>query len=309
MCGPSHCTAGPWQASHATPSDSDFSGDPTTWQTAQRLSRVASAMRRISAIRLPRGSSSFLYASAWRSATAQVAYSLPRMRLCASGKGVVAPWQFEDAHPPAPTYVCADASAAAASRTATLIVIIASPSTRQSARLPAPPRRRSRCTSPSSSTSRPRLRPAGQQRAAPVAYGRVRRVRRRAGRAIAKAQPRRRFRSGGRGGRCRRRRRGHRARRHGRCRGTVEHLRLFTVDRGRRRSQDLRLLRRRSAGAPCDRGLHEPAHRERLLQFARILESLGGVFLQRPIQQELEPLRRVGTNLGELRRRPRTRSR
>ncbi len=60
VCGPSHCSAAPWHASHATPSERDFSGDPATWHDAHRRSRVASAIFRICAIRFPRGSTSAL---------------------------------------------------------------------------------------------------------------------------------------------------------------------------------------------------------------------------------------------------------
>ena len=131
----------------------------------------------------------FFCASAWRSETAQVAYSLPRMRLCGSASGVAAPWQFEDAQPPAPTKVWAEAiplrkkhraakplrqtvftpkSLARKSRyvcavlpftSPVLSVLIASSSTPRSARPPARRPPRSRCTCPSSLTSPRPLRP------------------------------------------------------------------------------------------------------------------------------------------------------
>ena len=48
-----------------------FSGEPATWQTVQRLSRVASAILRTLAMRLPRGSARAWYARACLSATLQ----------------------------------------------------------------------------------------------------------------------------------------------------------------------------------------------------------------------------------------------
>src|SRR5260370_39713788 len=45
-CGPSHCSAPPWHASHDTPSDRVLSSPtPTTWHTTQRRTFVASILR------------------------------------------------------------------------------------------------------------------------------------------------------------------------------------------------------------------------------------------------------------------------
>ncbi len=54
VCGPSHFSAGPWQASHDTPSEMNFSVDPTAWQLKQSLAFVGSPTPAISAIRFDR---------------------------------------------------------------------------------------------------------------------------------------------------------------------------------------------------------------------------------------------------------------
>src|SRR5437016_85015 len=58
-----HWAADPWQASHETPSDRRFSGDPSTWHVAHRLSLAGSAILRMSVMRLPRGCVRTAYAS------------------------------------------------------------------------------------------------------------------------------------------------------------------------------------------------------------------------------------------------------